>query len=185
MASWRTLEGDEISDVYQALETEILDAYDHGDDIVAYVGTDSQNLGKKFTSFVQCIALHRIRETGTGAGGRVFFVRHLESRYVNRNKRLLREAELSIKLTQKIEPILTKHKVSFEVHADVNSDPGLNNENKSYEVCDTIFGWITGMGWVCKVKPAAWCASLVADKHTRGLSYNRRKRALSGSIVSD
>lgn len=176
MASWRTLEGENIPDIYQALETEILDAYEHGDDIIAYVGTDSQNLGKKFTSFVQCIALHRIRETGTGAGGRVFFVRHLESRYVNRNKRLLREAELSIKLTQKIEPILAKHKVSFEVHADVNSNPGPNNENKSNEVCATVFGWISGMGWVCKVKPHAFVSSIIADRHTRGLKYMSRKK---------
>jgi predicted RNase H-related nuclease YkuK (DUF458 family) len=184
MSDWKTLDGIDIENIYAAIRNEVKKVDDGGGIVFAYIGTDGQNLGKKSTSFVQCVALHKFDENGIGKGGRVFFVRHLEKPYVNRKQRLLREAELSINLAQKLEPLFSELDIPFEVHADVNSVAGKNKQNKSFEVHDTIKGWIESMGWVCKTKPQAFVASIVADRHTRSIrsgknhfrkQVNRRK----------
>lgn len=169
MADWKTLEGKPINDIYEAIRDENKLASDSGGIVIAYVGTDGQNINNKWTSFVQCVALHRFDDCGCGKGGRVFYIRHLEKRYHNRAQRLLREAEISIKLGQKLEPIFNELGIPFEVHADVNSFAGNNNENKSNEVHDAVKGWIESMGWTCRTKPQAFVASIVADRHTRGI----------------
>ncbi len=167
---WKTLDGQNVEDVYEAIRQTYLDAVERNSGAVfAYIGTDSQNIGQKFTSFVQCIALHTFDDTGIGKGGRVFYIRHLESRHRNRNKRLLREIEISVTLAQKIEPIFSELDIPFEIHADINSDPGNDNQNKSHEVHDAAVGWIAGMGWEVRTKPQAFVASIIADRHVRGV----------------
>jgi len=106
----------------------------------------------------------------------VFYIRFIERRYHNRNKRLLREAELAVNLGQKLEPLFTELKIPFEVHADVNSYAGDHGENLSNEVHDTVKGWIESMGWVCRTKPEAFVASIVADRHTRGVRPKNGKK---------
>lgn len=175
---WKTLHGERIESIYDQLDETFAEARDKGYECIAYIGTDSQNLGK-VTSFVQVVAVHILRDTGRGDGGRVFYVRHTEKRYTSRRERLLREAELSINLAQKINPVCEKWGVDFEVHADVNSDPGENNENKSNEVHDAVAGWIRGMGYTCKTKPHAFVAAIVADRHVRGVRHPRKLRSTS------
>ena len=175
MAQWKTLTGEKIDSIYAWLEDTFRDAYDQNYDCMVYVGTDSQNVAAN-TSFVQVVAVHIIRDDGRGDGGRVFYVKHMERRYTSRPERLLREAELSINLAQKINPVCDEWGINFEVHADVHSDPGVNNQNKSHEVHDAVKGYVEGMGFVCKTKPEAWVASIVADYHVRGVrSPNSQK----------
>jgi len=169
MSDWRTLEGDPIDNIYDAIREENQKAHDSNGIIIAYIGTDGQNLGTRGTSFVQCVALHRYDDCATGKGGRVFYIRFIEKQYKERTNRLFREAELSIKLGQKLEPIFAELGIPFEVHADVNSYAGPHGENLSNEVHDAIKGWIESMGWSCKTKPQAFVASIVADRHTRGV----------------
>lgn len=181
MSDWKTLEGSPVHDIYEAIKDEHATITSSGGVLIAYIGTDGQNLGNKGTSFVQCVALHhfhRYDENTIGKGGRVFYLRHVEKRYQVRSKRLLREAELSINLAQKLEPIFTELDIPFEVHADVNSYAGKRNENKSHEVHDVVKGWIESMGWTCKTKPDAFVASIVADKHTRGIWNPEGKKPL-------
>jgi len=170
---WKTLHGQPIESIYDELATVFKEAYEQDYDCFVYVGTDSQNLGSR-TSFVQVVAVHILRDTGRGDGGRVYYIRHLERRYRSRRERLLREAELSINLAQKINPVCEEHGIEFEVHADVHSSPGRNNENKSHEVHDAVVGWVSGMGYKCVTKPGAFVASIVADRHTRGVKQPRR-----------
>jgi predicted RNase H-related nuclease YkuK (DUF458 family) len=172
---WKTLDGARIESIYDQLRETFQEAYDNDEDCMVYVGTDSQNMSRN-TSFVQVVAVHIFRSTGTGSGGRVFYVRHLERRYTNRRERLLREAELSINLAQKINPVCEEYGIDFEVHADVHSSPGANGENKSYEVHDAVKGWIQGLGYECVTKPGAFVASIVADRHTRGVRSHRPLR---------
>lgn len=167
--AWKTLEGEPIDDVYDAIREDVRKVMVDGGSAIAYIGTDGQNIGQKYTSFVQCIAIHMFNNCGVGKGGRVYYVKHLEKRYQNRSQRLLREVEISVKLAQKMEPLFTELGLYFEVHVDVNSDAGKNNENKSHEVHDTAKGWIESMGWMCKTKPQAFVASIVADRHTKTL----------------
>jgi len=171
---WKTLEGEPVNDIEQAIRETHQIAQVTGGFVFAYIGTDSQNLGQRFTSMVQCVALHRYDVNCIGKGGRVFYIRHLENRHDNRQRRLLREAEISVKLAQRLEPLFTELDIPFEVHADVNSDPGLHNENKSNEVHDAVKGWVEGTLHVpCVTKPNAFVASICADKHTRGVKKPR------------
>ena len=174
MSGWRTLEGVPIADIYDAICAENKKVTDENGMLIAYVGCDGQNIGRDYTSFVQCVALHNIKDTGRGAGGRVFFIRHLEKRYFERNRRLLREAEIAINLTQKLQPLLDELGIVFEVHADVNSNPAY----ESNSVHDAIAGWIQSMGWECKTKPDAFVASIVADRHTRGCRFRKKKKPI-------
>lgn len=181
MSQWKTLSGHNVDSIYDALKDTFKYAHDKGYGCFAYVGTDSQNSGH-MTSFVQVVAVHIIRDTGRGDGGRVFYVRHTEKRYSSRRDRLLREAELSINLAQKILPVCEEWGIDFEIHADVNSNPGLNNENKSYEVHDAVKGWVQGMGFVCKTKPDAIISSIVADYHVRGVRTPKQFGLRRGSV---
>lgn len=169
--NWKTLEGEPINDLYLAIRTESEKVETEGGDLVAYVGCDGQNIGRLYTSFVQVVCLHTIRASGQGGGGRVFFVRHLEKRYKDKTQRLLREAELAIKLAQRLHPLFDELGILFEVHADVNSDP----KWLSNRVHDTVKGWIEAMGFQCKTKPnGSFAASIVADRHTRSIKIKKR-----------
>lgn len=181
MSDWRTLEGTPIDDLFDAIREENKLTSDAGGVLMAYIGTDGQNLGTRGTSFVQCVALHRYDDCSAGKGGRVFYIRFIERMYENRNKRLLREAELAINLAQTLEPLFTELRIPFEVHFDVNSYAGDHGENLSNAVHDTVKGWGESMGFVCRTKPEAFVASIVADRHTRGVrpvggkKYGKRK----------
>lgn len=180
MSDWKTLEGDHVESIYDEITKEVNSTDTNGGVVFAYIGCDGQNLGKSHTSFVQCVALHKFDASGIGKGGRVYYIRHLEKRYFNRQQRLLREAEISVNLAQKLEPLFTELDVPFEVHADVNSVPGKNKENKSNEVHDAVKGWIESMGWVCRTKPQAFVASIVADRHTRSVKCRKNHTKKKG-----
>lgn len=176
MSDWRTLEGKNIENIYDAIREEARRADQSGGVLYAYVGTDGQNIGRRYTSFVQCVALHIFDDTAMGKGGRVFYIRHLERRYHDRNKRLLREAEITLNLIEKVVPLLIELGVDWEPHVDVNSIYGPNKENKSHQVYESIRGWYHGMGYTnVKFKPDAFVASIVADRHTRGERRWRKK----------
>lgn len=166
--TWRTLSGTErIEDIYEQLRIEFTDPRWASSKV--FVGCDSQNIGKSHTSFVQVVCVHHIDEAGTGKGGRVFFIRHIERRYKSLMQRLLREAEIVIKLAQVIEPICSEYGIEFEVHADVNP----KKTEGSYVAFNSVKGWIESMGYVCHTKPSAWAASIVADVHVRGIRHSK------------
>lgn len=165
MADWKTLEGDPIEDIYEAIREEKKTADAVGGKLYAYFGTDGQNLGTRGTSFVQCIALHIYDECGVGKGGRVFYIRFVERKHDIRFTRLLREAELTIKLMSKISPVFDELGIPWVPHVDINSDPRWPS-HEAYKVCK---GWFEGLGAPAVFKPDAWVASIVADRHTRGV----------------
>jgi hypothetical protein len=166
--TWRTLSGiAQIDDIYEQLRIEFTDPRWAKSKV--YVGCDSQNLGKSNTSFVQVVCVHHWDASGMGKGGRVFFIRHIERRYKSLFQRLLREAEISIKLAQVIQPICSEFEVDFEVHADVNP----KRTEGSYIAYNSVKGWIESMGFECHTKPSSWAASIVADVHVRGIRHSK------------
>jgi predicted RNase H-related nuclease YkuK (DUF458 family) len=167
MSDWHTLDGLDIPDIHEAIRNENKLVSDIGGMILAYIGTDSQNLGSKGTAFVQCVALHKYDDCAVGKGGRVFYIKFIERKHTNRNVRLLREAELSINLAQKLQPLFDELKIPFEVHLDVNSYAGKRGENLSNEVHDQAKGWVESVGFVCRTKPDAVISSIVADRMTK------------------
>ena len=162
--SWQTLENEPIIDVYDAIIDENQKISEAGGQLYAYIGTDGQNLGNRGTSFVQCIVLHIVNESGIGKGARCFYIRFVERRHNVRFTRLLREAEVTIKLMNKVTPLFDELDIPWEVHVDINSNPRWGSY-EAYKVCK---GWFEGLGVNAVFKPHAWVASIVADRHTRG-----------------
>jgi predicted RNase H-related nuclease YkuK (DUF458 family) len=165
MADWQTLENSPIENIHEAIRDHKDAADARGGQLVAYFGTDGQNLGRKATSFVQCVVLHMINDQDIGNGARVFYIRHTERRYGVRFTRLMREAEITIKLMNKVSPLFDELGIPWEVHVDINSNPRW----ASYEAYKACKGWFEGFGVKAVFKPNAWVASIVADRHTRGV----------------
>lgn len=133
------------------------------------IGSDSQNKGNTTTFCSTILVLEK------GRGGVYFYTSTPEKRVNDVQHRMLKEAELSIKLGHKvIEGIedmylndkfqLDQYNVKFEIHCD------LGKNGKSRDAIGAAIGWITaefGDTVSAKIKPDSFAASYVADKHTK------------------
>lgn len=121
------------------------------------IGTDSST-STSGLDLVSAIVLHRI-----GLGGRYFWTRRRERRAPSLRFQIWREAWLSFELAQDVIRGLEKHsllQVDLEIHVDI----GENGRTK--ELIDEVVGMIIGGGMAVRIKPHAYAASAVADKHT-------------------
>ena len=73
---------------------------------------------------------------------------------------MIREVSSSVQLAYQLCPILDRHQVELEVHADINTDPSF----KSNVALKDAMGYILGMGFVFKAKPDAFASSYCADR---------------------
>ena len=125
-----------------------------------YIGTDS------FFRKDACIFSNAICFYGADdqQGGRYFFrrIKHDKRQYPNLSIRMIKEAEQTISLAQKISEQIEN--VKLELHLDVsNTDKG---EGTSY-LANMLIGYVKGSGFDCKVKPHAFAAASIADKHSK------------------
>ncbi len=121
------------------------------------IGTDSST-SPSHLDLVSAIVLHKI-----GRGGRYFWTRRRERRSPSLRQQIWREAWLSFELAQHvIERLgaLSFLQFNLEIHVDI----GENGRTK--ELIDEVVGMIIGNGLAVRIKPHAYAASAVADKHT-------------------
>ncbi len=121
------------------------------------IGTDSSTSNNTL-DLVSAIVLHKI-----GRGGRYFWTRKRERRTPSLRHQIWREAWLSFELAQHvIQGLASKSLLQFnlEIHVDI----GENGPTK--ELIDEVVGMIIGNGLAVRIKPHAFAASAVADKHT-------------------
>lgn len=128
------------------------------------IGSDSEASlsGKAF--FVTAIVVRRI-----GNGGIYFWTRH-EEKFFNLKDRIWKEAMLSITLAQELrsmmkdtlgEEVFWEKKVEFRcIHIDVGES------GPTKDLIDGICGMVKGFGFEPVIKPYAYGAFVVADKHT-------------------
>lgn len=121
------------------------------------VGTDSEEL-KKTAEFVSVVTVHRI-----GKHGRYFWNKKRGIKVFDRHDRILKEAFFSLELAQRLVEVL-RQKLNgmfyeFEIHLDI----GHNGPTK--QMIQEIVGMITGNGFTAKIKPEAYAATKVADRH--------------------
>ena len=121
------------------------------------VGTDSESRNKQ-GDFVTAIVVHRI-----GKGGIYFWRRQLLPNMVAITDRIAKETQLSIELAWRLRDTFQHNGLSGyepEVHLDVG-EGGVTRD---------MIRWVTGMvlgsGLQYKIKPEAFGATKVADKHT-------------------
>jgi predicted RNase H-related nuclease YkuK (DUF458 family) len=125
-----------------------------------YVGTDS------FFRKDQCIFSNAICLYGADGqqGGRYFFKRFKLSKkqFPSLSIRMIKEAEQTIDLAQQISEKIPN--IKLELHLDIsNTEKG---EGTSY-LANMLIGYVKGSGFECKIKPDAFAAASIADKHSK------------------
>lgn len=126
------------------------------------VGTDSKADGGKGMAevdFVTAIVIHRI-----GKGGRYFYTIQTEKCSIRTDVRFINEtlksSTLAVTLDKCLTLILGPQRDNMEIHLD----GGQNGPTK--EVINQAIGIVSGFGFKAKIKPDAFGASKVADRHT-------------------
>lgn len=123
------------------------------------VGTDSQ--GSNHTHFVTAIAVLRI-----GNGGRYFWTRSENIYCPTLRDRIYKEALRSITFTQELRSKL-KDRLGEDFFWDdkisVHIDVGKNGPTRDF--IDTVVGMVKGYGLEAVIKPDAFCAFVLADRH--------------------
>ena len=124
------------------------------------VGSDSF-VKKEDCIFSLAICLFKASEQ---QGGRYFIKRTKidKRKYPNLLQRILAEVQKSVGLGLKILEIIPI--LDIEIHLDVSS---ASKGNGTSRYADMLMGYATGAGFSCKIKPDAYAATSVADKHSK------------------
>lgn len=132
------------------------------------VGTDSQRYGRKYK--FATVILITVREdlgggVSAGRGGKILYGTYIMELYARDkegvNERMMIEVAKSMEIAYQINPLLERFGIKMEIHADINPDP----KWESNKALSNAIGYILGMGYDFKVKPAAFAASYCGDKY--------------------
>jgi predicted RNase H-related nuclease YkuK (DUF458 family) len=145
------------------------------------IGTDSETR-EKGSEFVCVVAVHRI-----GRGGRYFWARIFDNKKIDLRTRIYKEATISLALAGALlekelelhnvevdmgQPIAeifkslekgSNNEVVFTNDLEIHVDIGSNGPTKA--MIKEIVGMIRGSGFFVKIKPEAFAAANLADKH--------------------
>ena len=125
-----------------------------------YIGTDSFFIKNKCI-FATAICLYGADKQ---QGGKYFYTKTI----LNKNKfpelsvRMIKEAENTILIANSI--IDKVPTAILELHLDIS--PHENNEGTSH-LAKMLVGYVKGSGYECKIKPYAFAAASIADKHSK------------------
>ncbi|MBO8127818.1 MAG: ribonuclease H-like YkuK family protein [Peptococcaceae bacterium] len=122
------------------------------------VGSDSQVMKGK-TCFITAVIVHRL-----GKGARYYYRKRSHRKIKSLRQKIFFETALSLELGGQIAKRFaeTGHDdLKVEIHIDV----GTHGETKN--LIREVVGMVTGSGFQAKIKPEAYGASSVADKHTK------------------
>ena len=121
------------------------------------IGTDSQL--REDACFVTAIVIHRV-----GKGGRYYYTKENERMGRSLKQRIFFEAAKSLGIASRLAEKLAQDgygDLNVEIHLDI----GQNGETK--DLIREIVGMVTGTGFEAKIKPDAYGATKVADKHSK------------------
>lgn len=143
--------GEMVSDITDFLAEDVESKY------AIVVGTDSEQFNG-LAEYVSVVTVHRI-----GKHGRFFWTKIKDVKVFDRYDRILKEAYYSLELAQKLVEAL-RNKLNgafyeFEIHLDI----GQNGPTK--KMIQELVGMIAGNGFTAKIKPNAYAATKVADRH--------------------
>lgn len=155
--------------IVEYLEKLFEEEMEKGYQIKVSVGTDSQKGGGKNTyKFATVILISTSQDLGggvvVGRGGMIIATTYHHT-FKNTDKELVNERMVfevgkSVEVAYEIAPLLDLYDVPLEIHADINPD----SAHESNKALQQAVGYILGMGYKFKIKPAAWAASTAADK---------------------
>jgi len=92
------------------------------------------------------------------------FLEHLynKKQFPELSIRMIKEAEKTINLANHI--IDKVPNAMLELHLDIS--PQENNEGTSH-LANMLVGYVKGSGYECRIKPYAFAAASIADKHSK------------------
>tara|TARA_R100000234_G_scaffold117970_1_gene97441 strand:+ start:540 stop:1016 length:477 start_codon:yes stop_codon:yes gene_type:complete len=125
-----------------------------------YIGTDSFFIKNKCI-FSTAICLYG---ADNQQGGRYFYTktRLNKKKFPELSIRMIKEAENTIILANNIIELIPSAKL--ELHLDIS--PQENNEGTSH-LANMLVGYVKGSGYECRIKPYAFAAASIADKHSK------------------
>ena len=125
-----------------------------------YIGTDSFFI-KDNCIFSTAICLYG---ADNQQGGRYFYTKSKinKKQFPELSIRMIKEAENTIILANNIVQLIPSAKL--ELHLDIS--PQENNEGTSH-LANMLVGYVKGSGYECRVKPYAFAAASIADKHSK------------------
>ncbi|TCP28301.1 hypothetical protein EV195_101476 [Tenacibaculum skagerrakense] len=152
---WRNFSGKVFQEpITEIVEKAIVRELSEGYKLKVCVGSDSQAY-KSHIEYATAVVV--LRE---GKGGFMFIKNLKGTKQIGIKERMLKEVTMSVEVAYAICNILDKHKVSLEVHADINTDAKF----QSNVALKDAMGYILGMGFEFKAKPHAFASSSCADK---------------------
>ena len=116
-----------------------------------YIGTDS-HIVKKECIYSTAICLHGAKDQ---TGGRYYFKR---TRF-----KVTKFPTLMERITYEVENTVNTA-VNIELHLDISAS---DKKEATSRFSDMLVGYAKGVGFPCKIKPDAFAATSVADKHTK------------------
>ena len=125
-----------------------------------YIGTDSFFIKNKCI-FATAICLYGADKQ---KGGNYFFTKTKlnKKQFPELSIRMIKEAEKTINLANNIIELVPDAKL--ELHLDIS--PQENNEGTSH-LANMLIGYVKGSGYECRVKPDAFAAASIADRHSK------------------
>ncbi len=121
------------------------------------VGSDSQ--AREQVCFVTAVVIHRL-----GKGGRYFYTRDHISKMPSLKQRIFYEAHLSLDVASKLAAEISKNGFS-DLNVEIHLDVGRNGQTRT--MIRQLIQEVVGNGFSAKIKPDAYGASQVADKHSK------------------
>jgi hypothetical protein len=121
------------------------------------IGSDSQV--KHDTCYITAVVIHRL-----GKGAKYYYRKQIEQRVRSLRQKIYFETSLSLEVGGLVTGYLAEtgyEELDLEIHIDV----GNNGETK--DLIREVVGMVTGSGFSAKIKPDAYGASSVADKHSK------------------
>ncbi len=152
---WRRLSGALVATtIDEEVERVLITEKATGNRITICIGTDSQ-VKNRTTEFATVIVFVR-----KANGAFMYLHKTASQQRMTIKERMLLEVAKSIEVAVELQATIARYDVEMEVHADINNNPAF----KSNEALDEARGYITGMGFVFKSKPASFASSSCANK---------------------
>ena len=153
--NWQNYNGEAIRQpIMEAVEAAILRENKEGNRLKVYIGTDSQ-VKRGVIEFATVIVFLREHK-----GGFMFIHKERRTHRMSIKERMLLEVQKSIEIAYQLCPILEKHQVELEVHADINTDPHFESNVALKEA----MGYIMGMGFAFRAKPESFASTSCANR---------------------
>ena len=152
---WQKFNGENLhSSINEAVEAAIIKEKQIGNNLKVFIGTDSQ-VKRNIIEIATVIVFLREHK-----GGFMFSQKDRISHRMSIKERMLLEVQKSIEAAYQLCPLLDKYNIELEVHADINTNPNFESNIALKEA----MGYILGMGFIFKAKPASFASTNCANR---------------------